>query len=144
MKVGNGSGNFSVINSEKKLKSVSVIRHSVIHEFGLPEIYGRGSGISVAETLSLSLSFSPWPRERGWGQRVPCLVGCLLCREILEGFRKTGDPFAPAPFPRPELGAGVLRKFAQSFGAQIFAQILVQIFHLYIYIHTYIFDVLAL
>ena len=34
----------------------------------------------------------------------------MLCREILEGFRKTGDPFAPAPFPRP-LGAGVLRKF---------------------------------
>ena len=52
----------------------------------------------------------------------------MLCREILEGFRKTGDPFAPAPFPRPELGAGVLRKFAQIFGAQIFAQILAQIY----------------
>ena len=38
----------------------------------------------------------------------------MLCREILEGFRKTGDLFAPAPFPRP-LGAGVLRKFGADF-----------------------------
>ena len=75
----------------------------------------------MAETLPPS-SLTPWPRERG-GKGFPCLVG-MLCREILEGFRKTGDPFAPAPFARPELGAGVLRKFAQSFGAQIFAQIL--------------------
>ena len=76
----------------------------------------------MAETLSLSLSFCPWPREKGWGQRVP-LFGGMLCREILEGFRKTGDPFAHAPFPRPELRSGVLRKFAQIFGAQILAQI---------------------
>ena len=40
--------------------------------------------------------------------------GGMLCREILEGFRKTEDPFAPAPFPRP-LGAGVLRKFGADF-----------------------------
>ena len=49
----------------------------------------------------------------------------MLCREILEGFRNKRGPFAPAPFPRPEIGAGVcassrrflVRRFLRRFSA---------------------------
>ena len=72
----------------------------------------------MAETLSLSFSLTPWPRERDGGKRFPCLAGCCAGRpwRVLE----RQGPFAPAPFPRPELRAGVLRKLAQIFDVQIF------------------------
>ena len=44
----------------------------------------------------------------------------MLCREILEGFRKTGDPFAPAPFPRPLGAGGFCASLAQIFFVSFF------------------------
>ena len=61
----------------------------------------------MAETLSLSLSRTPWPRERG------SPVCGMLCREILEGFRKTRDPFAPLP-PPLSLGLSLVLGFCAS------------------------------
>ena len=59
IKVGNGNGNFSLINSDKNFKvgnSNGRIGSLLIRITGN---YGRGSGISAAEALSLSHSPPP-------------------------------------------------------------------------------------